>query len=91
MNCPISPINFTPLYLDTGPDNAHIYLKAHEAECAAHKDEDHDGDDLLGGQVRPRDHQLHLLAGPHFLLIHQGVEPWRREECIQIVELEMAK
>merc|ERR1712156_1241093 len=32
-------------------------------------------DDLLGGQVRPRDHQLHLLASPHLLLIHQGVEP----------------
>ena len=44
------------MYLYASQDNSQIYLEAHEAEGAADEGEHHDGDDLLGRQVRPRDH-----------------------------------
>ena len=64
------------MYLYASQDNSQIYLEAHEAEGAANEGEHHDGDDLLACQVGPRDHQLHLVACPDFLLlVRQGVEP----------------
>ena len=64
------------MYLYASQDNSQIYLEAHEAEGAADEGEHHDGDDLLACQVGPRDHQLHLVACPDFLLpVRQGEEP----------------
>ena len=44
------------MYLNAGQDNSQVYLETHEAEGAADEGEHHDGHDLLGLQVRPRDH-----------------------------------
>ena len=69
------------MYLYASQDNSQIYLEAHEAEGAANEGEHHDGDDLLACQVGPRDHQLHLVACPDFLLpVRQGVEPRGKKE-----------